>query len=150
MTKSELIKDLNPAQQKAVETTDGPILIIAGAGSGKTRVLTRKIAYLIEKGINPEYKGGLSGLPTKKKSNEILKQIYKKTKGKYVLVGVGGIFNAEDAYEKIKNGASLVQLITGMIYEGPGLIKKINKGLVKLLEKDGFSNISEAIGKNVK
>ena len=102
------------------------------------------------KGINPEYKGGLSGLPTKKKSNEILKQIYKKTKGKYVLVGVGGIFNAEDAYEKIKNGASLVQLITGMIYEGPGLIKKINKGLVKLLEKDGFSNISEAIGKNVK
>src|SRR3989344_8588324 len=65
-------------------------------------------------------KGGLSGTPTKKKSDELLKYLYRKTKGKYILIGVGGVFNAEDAYEKIKNGASLVQLITGMIYNEIG------------------------------
>jgi len=99
---------------------------------------------------NLTQKGGLSGLPTKKKSNELIKYISTKTKGKYVLIGVGGIFNAEDAYEKIKNGASLVQLITGIIYNGPSLIKEINKGLVELLEKDGYRTISEAIGANIK
>jgi dihydroorotate dehydrogenase len=93
-------------------------------------------------------KGGFSGVPVQKQSNDLIKYTYKKTKGKYTIIGVGGIFSAEDAYDKIKNGASLVQLITGMIYERPGIIKKINKGLVRLLEKDGYNNISEAIGKN--
>ncbi len=91
-------------------------------------------------------KGGLSGEPVREPSNKLIKYVYKKTKGKYIIIGVGGIFTAEDAYEKIKNGASLVQLITGMIYKGPGVIKEINKGLVRLLEADGYSNISEAIG----
>jgi dihydroorotate dehydrogenase len=59
---------------------------------------------------------------------------------------VGGIFSAGDAYEKIKAGSSLVQIYTGLIYEGPGLVKKINQGLVKLLERDGFKNIGEAVG----
>jgi dihydroorotate dehydrogenase len=62
------------------------------------------------------------------------------------IIGVGGIFNAEDAYEKIKAGASLVQVYTGLIYEGPGLVKKINQGLVKLLERDGFKNIKDTVG----
>ncbi|MBS3079996.1 quinone-dependent dihydroorotate dehydrogenase [Candidatus Pacearchaeota archaeon] len=91
-------------------------------------------------------KGGLSGKIVQKKSNELIKYIYKKTKGKYIIIGVGGIFSAEDAYKKIKAGASLVQLITGMIYEGPGLISNINYNLVKLLERDRYNNISEAIG----
>lgn len=93
--------------------------------------------------------GGFSGLPVKNKSDELLKYVYKKTKGKYVLIGCGGIFSAEDAYKKIKNGASLVQLITSMIYKGPSVIKEINKGLVKLLEKDGFDSIKDAIGSNL-
>lgn len=93
-------------------------------------------------------KGGLSGLPTKNKSNNLIKYVYTKTKGKYVIIGVGGIFTAEDAYEKIKNGASLVELITGLIYNGPSVAKEINKGLVKLLEKDKYKNIKEVIGKN--
>ena len=63
-----------------------------------------------------------------------------------MLVGVGGIFTAEDAYRKIRLGASLVQLITGMIFEGPQTISEINRGLVELLKKDGFKNVSEAIG----
>lgn len=94
-----------------------------------------------------EMEGSISGVPVREKSNKLLKYVYKKTRGKYVLIGCGGIFNAKDAYEKIKLGASLVQLITGMIYNGPGLIKEINKDLVKLLEADGYKNIKEAVGK---
>ncbi len=92
--------------------------------------------------------GGISGKPTEDLSNECIRRIYSKTKGKFVIIGCGGIFSAEDAYKKIKLGASLVQLITGMIFEGPQLVSSINLGLVKLLEIDGFSNISEAIGKD--
>ncbi len=95
-------------------------------------------------------KGNISGKPVQASSDDLIKYLYKKTKGKFVIVGLGGIFSAEDAYRKIKNGANLVQLVTGMIYKGPGLIKKINKGLVKLLEKDGFDNIEDAIGVDVK
>ena len=82
-------------------------------------------------------------------ADDLLSYIYKKVQKKYILVGVGGIFSAEDVYRKIKNGASLVQLITGMIYEGPQLISAINQDLVKLLEKDGYKNINEAIGINM-
>ncbi len=95
-------------------------------------------------------KGNFSGKPTEKKSNDLLAFVYKKYKKRFVLIGCGGIFSADDAYEKIKNGASIVQLITGMIYQGPGLIKEINKGLVSLLERDGFTNIHDAIGKNIR
>ncbi|HLD04897.1 MAG TPA: quinone-dependent dihydroorotate dehydrogenase [Candidatus Nanoarchaeia archaeon] len=90
--------------------------------------------------------GGLSGLPTKERSNRLLAHAYRKAHKRFVFIGCGGIFSAEDAYEKIQLGASLVQLVTGLIYEGPGLISKINKGLVELLKKDGFKNIEEAIG----
>ena len=93
--------------------------------------------------------GGLSGKLTKEKADELIKYIYKKTKGKKIIIGVGGIFSAEDAYKKIRNGASLVQLITGMIYRGPGIVKEINKGLVKLLGRDGFENIKDVIGIDV-
>lgn len=90
--------------------------------------------------------GGMSGKVVEDLSNEMLSYIYKKTNGKYVMIGLGGVFSAEDAYKKIKKGASLVQLITGMIFEGPQVISEINLGLVKLLEKDGYNHISEAIG----
>lgn len=93
--------------------------------------------------------GGLSGKAVERKANDNLSYVYKKARrsGKnFVMVGVGGIFSAEDAYRKIKLGANLVQLITGMIYQGPGLIGEINCGLVELLHRDGFSNIGEAVG----
>lgn len=104
--------------------------------------LTTDKSVIEKKGI----KGGISGKPVEKLSNNLLSYAYKKSNGRYIFIGCGGVFSAEDAYEKIKRGASLVQLITGMIYEGPGLIKKINKGLVRLLKKDGFKNIVEAVG----
>jgi dihydroorotate dehydrogenase subfamily 2 len=97
----------------------------------------------------PSY-GGMSGKVVEQLSNDLIGYVYKKTKDRFIIVGVGGIFNAEDAYKKIRLGASLVQLITGMIYEGPQLIGDINRGLVKLLQKDGFKNISEAIGADFK
>ena len=96
--------------------------------------------------VLPTDKGGFGGKIAQGPSDEMIKYIYKKTGGKFVIVGLGGIFNAEDAYRKIRLGASLVQLITGMIFEGPQLIGEINRGLVELLQKDGFKNISEAIG----
>ena len=91
-------------------------------------------------------KGGISGKVVEDLANEMIRYVYHKTKGKYVIIGCGGIFNAEDAYKKIKLGASLLQLITGMIFEGPELISSINQGLVRLLKKDGYKNIAEAVG----
>lgn len=95
----------------------------------------------------PTENGGLSGKIVEDLSNDMIKKIYKKTHGKFVIIGSGGIFNAENAYRKIKLGASLLELITGMIFEGPQVISDINLGLIKLLKADGYKNISEAIGK---
>ncbi|MEK7473652.1 MAG: quinone-dependent dihydroorotate dehydrogenase [Patescibacteria group bacterium] len=91
-------------------------------------------------------KGGISGRPTGDLSNALISHLYKRAGNRYAIIGVGGIFTAQDAYEKIKRGASLVQLITGMIYEGPQLIGEINRDLVELLKKDGFQHIHEAVG----
>ena len=91
--------------------------------------------------------GGISGQPLRELTTNMIRNIYKKTGGKYTLIGLGGIFTAEDAYEKIKAGASLVQIVTSLIYRGPTVVKQINKGLVELLRRDGYKNISEAVGK---
>lgn len=90
--------------------------------------------------------GGLSGLPVKQRSTQVIQFLHKESKSTVPIIGVGGIFTAEDAYEKIKAGASLVEIYTGLIYDGPSIVKKINSGLVKLLERDGFKNIKEAVG----
>lgn len=90
--------------------------------------------------------GNFSGLPTQKRSDELIKLTYKHYKNKLIIIGCGGVFSTEDAYRKIKLGATLVQLITGLIYEGPMLVVKVNKELAENLKKDGYKNISEAIG----
>ena len=97
-------------------------------------------------------KGGLSGKAVQKMSDKMVAHVYKNTRNwvkKPIIIGVGGIFTAEDAYRKIKLGASLLQMITGMIYEGPQVIGEINQGLVKLLKKDGHRNIGEAVWKGI-
>ncbi|MGD1003475.1 MAG: quinone-dependent dihydroorotate dehydrogenase [Minisyncoccia bacterium] len=91
--------------------------------------------------------GGISGAPIRMLTTAMIRHIYKKTGGKYILIGLGGVFTAEDAYEKIKAGASLVQLVTGLIYEGPLMVKRISRGLVKLLERDGYATVADAVGK---
>ena len=92
-------------------------------------------------------RGGFSGKAVEKLSEEVIRKVYKFYNGQKIIIGVGGIFTAEDAYRKIKAGASLVQLITGMIFEGPQVISSINLGLTKLLQADGYKNIAEAVGK---
>ena len=93
--------------------------------------------------------GGLSGQPLFDFSTRQLAAFHRHTEGKIPLIGVGGIDSAETAYAKIRNGAALIQLYTGLIYQGPGLIPAITEGLAQLLHRDGFNNISEAVGADV-
>jgi dihydroorotate dehydrogenase len=90
--------------------------------------------------------GGLSGRPLTDRSTEFVKQIYQFTEGKIPIIGVGGIFSGADAYEKICAGASLIQVYTGMIYEGPAIARKINGELLSIMEKKGIHSLSEIIG----
>lgn len=90
--------------------------------------------------------GSFSGKPCEPRSNELIKLTYKKYGSRFTIIGCGGVFNGQDAYKKIKLGASLIQLITGMIYQGPQVISQINLELEELLEKDGYKNIKEAVG----
>ncbi len=98
------------------------------------------------KNINKLEKGGLSGKPIKKISNEAISKFYKILNNKTKIIGVGGISNGQDAFEKIISGATLVQLYTGMVYRGPRIASKISKELIDLLKNKGFKNVSEAIG----
>jgi dihydroorotate dehydrogenase len=100
--------------------------------------------------VNKKYynfSGGVSGKPLFSKSTNLLKKIYSITR-KYdiKLIGVGGVFSAEDAYCKIKSGASLVQLYTSMIYKGPFIANEINRGLIRMIQNDGFLNIKDVVG----
>ncbi len=99
--------------------------------------------------INRTEEGGLSGKPLFEPSNKVLAKVYKHTKGKVPLIGVGGIMNAHDAYTKIKAGASLIQLYTGLIYNGFKLVRDISNSFPLYLEKDGFKHVSEAVGTNI-
>lgn len=91
--------------------------------------------------------GGLSGKPLTSKSTEMIKEMYKLTKGKIPIVGVGGVFSGEDAFEKILAGASVVQIYTALIYHGPAIVTKIKQELAELLSKNGYKSVSEAVGK---
>src|SRR5437660_12583820 len=90
--------------------------------------------------------GGLSGRPLRARSTEIIRHLYRQTNGALPLIGVGGIFNADDAWEKIAAGASLVQIYTGLVYEGPSVTKEIVTGLRQRLEASGFASLKEAVG----
>jgi len=90
--------------------------------------------------------GGLSGRPLRARSTEIVRHVYRQTKGSLPIIGVGGVFTAEDAWEKITAGASLVQLYTGLVYEGPGVVKEIVKGLRERLNQHVLRSVKEAVG----
>jgi dihydroorotate dehydrogenase len=95
-----------------------------------------------------EEKGGLSGKPIKELSTEMIKIFYKEIKDKIPIIGVGGVDSGESAFEKISSGASAVQLYTGMVYKGPGVVKEIKKDLISILKKEKLRNIDEAVGIN--
>ncbi|TNE51620.1 MAG: quinone-dependent dihydroorotate dehydrogenase [Deltaproteobacteria bacterium] len=92
--------------------------------------------------------GGLSGQPVCARSTALIRYLYQYTKGALPIIGVGGIHSPQSAYEKILAGASLLQVYTGLIFEGPGLVKRINKSLSWFLERDGFANVQDAVGAN--
>ncbi len=90
--------------------------------------------------------GGLSGDPVRQRSTEVIRRAYLRSFGRMPIIGVGGVRSAEDAYEKIRAGASAVQLYTGFIYEGPALVRRIVTELPALLARDGFKSLQEAVG----
>jgi dihydroorotate dehydrogenase len=97
---------------------------------------------------NKNETGGLSGLPLQKLSLKFIKNFYKSSKGKIPIIGVGGIDSGQSAFEKIAAGATAVQLYTGMVYKGPGVVKDIKKELIEVLKKEKIKNIRQVIGIN--
>jgi dihydroorotate dehydrogenase len=99
-----------------------------------------------EVGVVSSFEGGLSGEPLKERAREVIGLIHEFTHGRIPIIGVGGIDNAEDAYSHILAGASLIEMYTGLVYRGPGLVNTVKSGLRRLLIRDGFRSISEAVG----
>jgi dihydroorotate dehydrogenase len=98
-------------------------------------------------GVSAPQEGGLSGSPLKERARQVIRDIRTFTQGKLTIIGVGGAGSAQDAYEHIRAGASLIELYTALVYHGPGLIRELKEGLAVLLRRDGFRTISEAVGK---
>jgi len=98
--------------------------------------------------VQKSEKGGLSGQPLKDLSTSLIKKFYKNTKGKIKIIGVGGVDSGLTAFEKISAGADAIQLYTGMVYKGPGIVKDMKKELISILKKEKLKNISEAVGIN--
>lgn len=109
----------------------------------KTQVITQT-------GKSPqEEAGGISGAPLRDRSTEVIKFIWQQTQGKIPVIGVGGIFSPQDAWEKINAGASLIQVYTGWVYEGPMMVRRILAGLLLQMEKHQLNSISEAVGREL-
>ncbi len=98
------------------------------------------------KGQSHAESGGLSGRPLFSLSTRVLGEVYRLTDGRIPLIGVGGVASGADAYAKIRAGASLVQLYSALVYEGPGLVERIKRDLAELLRRDGYRSVSEAVG----
>ena len=94
--------------------------------------------------------GGLSGAPLRRRSTRMIATLYNMTNGTMPLIGVGGVFTANDAWEMIAAGASLIQIYTGFIYEGPAIVRSINDGLRALVSSAGFVSLDEAVGSRAK
>jgi dihydroorotate dehydrogenase len=110
-------------------------------------IATNATAFLRETLVSGSREpGGLSGKPLRALATSFVRHLYRAVGGKLPIIGVGGIFTAADAYEKIRAGAGAVQIYTGFIYEGPAAVKRINRGLIRLMERDGFGSIVDAVG----
>ena len=123
---------------------DGFVLTNLAKPSHNTEHLPEE--YPTVKGLLPAGKGAMSGLPLQRISTDVIRHVYRRTRGTKTLIGVGGVFTAKDAYEKITSGASLLHMITTMIFDGPQNLSEINRGLVQLMRKDGFTSLQQAVG----
>jgi dihydroorotate dehydrogenase len=135
----KLSPDIDPKELGAICDT---IVELGFAGI----VATNTTLARTEVGIAWEQAGGLSGRPLRERSRDMVRAIHRRIGAQVPIIGVGGIASADDAYRHIRAGASLVELYTGLIYEGPGLAASIKAGLVALLRRDGFRSISDAVG----
>lgn len=137
-----LVKFSPDLPRPAVEEALGVVDDLALDGVIATNTTTARPETL--RNHNRAESGGLSGKPLEETATSLVRFIAERTD--VPVVGVGGIFDAEGAYRKIRNGASVVQLYTGLIYEGPGVARDINEGLLDLLDRDGFDSIADAVG----
>ena len=142
LTKTPILLKISPD----MELQDAVALAKMAVENGADGIIATNttIDYSLVK--NPEPIGGLSGAVLKEKSFKIFEAIAKELYGKTTLISVGGIDSAEEAYKRIKAGASLVQIYSGLVFHGPDMIMNVNKGLVKLLVADGYANVTQAIG----
>lgn len=135
----KLSPDLTPG---AIEDAIGVVEALGLEGIVATNTSTDRPETL--RGRHRTEEGGLSGRPIEPRSTEAVRFIAERTD--VPIVGVGGVFTASDAYRKIRAGASLIQLYTGLVYRGPSIAREINKGLLALLERDGFDSVEDAVG----
>lgn len=99
--------------------------------------------------VPPDWEGGLSGLPTRELNNKFIERTYREYHERFAIAGIGGVFTPEQAYEKIRKGASLVMFVTSLMYRGPQNVTVLKRGLAQLLRRDGFSSVEEAVGVDV-
>ncbi|HEX4293818.1 MAG TPA: quinone-dependent dihydroorotate dehydrogenase [Rhizomicrobium sp.] len=138
----KIAPDLDEAAMDAIAE------VVLGAGIEGLIVSNTTIARPATlKSANAGEQGGLSGKPLMAPSKHVLKQMRLRVGARLVLIGVGGIASGADAYEKIRAGASLVQLYTALAYRGPGLVDRIKRELLELLARDGYANLAAAVGK---
>ncbi|KIM08663.1 MAG: dihydroorotate dehydrogenase [Sulfurovum sp. FS06-10] len=133
-----------------MEAQDAIMLCKTAVEAGASGIIATNTT--IDYSLTPHAKdfGGISGTLVREKSFKLFQAIAKELYGKTLLISVGGIETAEDAYRRIKAGATLIQVYSMLIYNGPKMIKEINEGLIELLKKDGYTHISEAIGADYK
>ncbi|KRE54475.1 dihydroorotate dehydrogenase (quinone) [Paenibacillus sp. Soil522] len=159
---SAVKKEMNAQAAKEGKKTKPVLVKIAPDMTDEQLELT--VATIVESGVsgiiatnttlsrkglqhsNAGQAGGLSGKPLRDRSTEVIRAIYRQTGGQLPIIGSGGIFTAQDAYDKIRAGASLVEIYTALIYKGPGLLRELTNGLKECLRKDGYRNIAEAVG----
>jgi dihydroorotate dehydrogenase len=139
----KIAPDLSDAEIEAIVDV-AQRLNLAGIVATNTTVKRENLKTKIDES------GGLSGKPLEKRSNEVVRKIHNFSKGKLPIVGVGGVFTAADAFEKIQAGACLIQSYTGFIYQGFAFARDVNSGLSKILAERGFNNLDEAVGADSK
>ena len=138
------------------DLTDGEIEAVADVAikNGIAGIIATNTTISRENLVTPDVAamgvGGLSGRPLTKRANEVVGSLYRYSKGRITIVGVGGIFTAEDAFERIAAGASLIQAYTGFVYGGPDFPAKILGGLSKILKERGFKTLDEAVGSAIR